>query len=48
MRAGLLVGIPSLRLSADYFAIATIAGGEIVRSSQKRASLTGGNQGLLG
>ena len=30
---GLLVGLPSLRLRADYFAIATLAMAEIVRSS---------------
>ena len=32
---GLLVGLPSLRLRADYFAIATIAFAEIVRSSPR-------------
>jgi len=46
---GLLVGLPSLRLRADYFAIATIAAAEIVRySAQNARGLTGGNQGLLG
>ena len=45
---GLLVGLPSLRLRADYFAIATIAFAEIVRlSAQNARGLTGGNQGLL-
>jgi branched-chain amino acid transport system permease protein len=49
MAFGLLVGLPSLRLRADYFAIATIAAAEIVRLSiQNATSLTGGNQGLLG
>jgi branched-chain amino acid transport system permease protein len=46
---GLLVGLPSLRLRADYFAIATIAAAEIVRlTAQNARGLTGGNQGLLG
>ena len=45
---GLLVGLPSLRLRADYFAIATIALAEIVRIvAQNADSLTGGNQGLF-
>ena len=36
---GLLIGLPSLRLRADYFAIATIAFSEIVRDvAQKRAT----------
>jgi branched-chain amino acid transport system permease protein len=47
--AGLLIGLPSLRLRADYFAIATIAFSEIVRYvAQNARGLTGGNQGLLG
>jgi len=46
---GLLVGLPSLRLRADYFAIATIAAAEIVRlTAQNARDLTGGNQGLFG
>ena len=46
---GLLVGLPSLRLRADYFAIATIAAAEIVRlAAQNARDLTGGNQGLFG
>ena len=46
---GLLVGLPSLRLRADYFAIATIASAEIVRIAALNArGLTGGNQGLFG
>ena len=44
---GLLIGLPSLRLRADYFAIATIAAAEIVRiTAQNARELTGGNQGL--
>ena len=46
---GLLVGLPSLRLRADYLAIATIAAAEIVRLTARNArDLTGGNQGLFG
>jgi branched-chain amino acid transport system permease protein len=49
MAAGLLIGLPSLRLRADYFAIVTIAFAEIVRyMAQNARELTGGNQGLLG
>jgi branched-chain amino acid transport system permease protein len=49
MLAGVLIGLPSLRLRADYFAIATIAFAEIVRyAAQNARGLTGGNQGLLG
>src|SRR5919109_1098966 len=49
MAFGLVVGLPSLRLRADYFAIATIAAAEIIRfTAQNARGLTGGNQGLLG
>ncbi len=49
MFAGVLIGLPSLRLRADYFAIATIAFAEIVRYVAVNArGLTGGSQGLLG
>lgn len=49
MTVGVLIGLPSLRLRADYFAIATIAFGEIIRYvAQNARGLTGGNQGLLG
>jgi branched-chain amino acid transport system permease protein len=49
MGAALVIGLPSLRLRADYFAIATIAFAEIVRYvAQNARGLTGGNQGLLG
>lgn len=46
--AGLLVGLPSLRLRADYFAIATIAFAEIVRYVFQNAAFAGGNQGIIG
>ena len=46
---GLLVGLPSLRLRADYFAIAMIAAAEIVRiTALNLRDVTGGNQGLFG
>jgi branched-chain amino acid transport system permease protein len=48
MGFGVLVGLPSLRLRADYFAIATIAMAEVVRLfAQNARELTGGNQGLF-
>ena len=47
--AGLLIGLSSLRLRADYFAIATIAFAEIIRYVAENArGLTNGNIGLLG
>ena len=46
--AGLLVGLPAVRLRGDYLAIATIAFSEMVRITAKNArDLTGGNQGTL-
>ncbi len=45
---GVIVGLPALRLRADYFAIATIAMAEVVRLfAQNARGLTGGNQGLF-
>jgi branched-chain amino acid transport system permease protein len=45
---GLIVGLPSLRLRADYFAIVTIAMAEVVRLvAQNARGLTGGNNGLF-
>jgi branched-chain amino acid transport system permease protein len=45
---GLIVGLPSLRLRADYLAIATIAFSEVIRIAIQNAdSLTGGNQGTI-
>jgi branched-chain amino acid transport system permease protein len=47
--AAILVGLPSLRLRADYFAITTLAFAEIIRYIADNArSLTNGSQGLLG
>lgn len=46
--SGLLIGLPALRLRADYFAIATIAFSEIIRDiAQNARGLTGGNQGTI-
>jgi len=46
--AGVLVGLPTLRLRGDYFAIVTIAFGEIVRYvALNEEDLTGGPQGTL-
>ena len=49
MLAAILVGLPSLRLRADYFAITTLAFAEIVRYlADNTRDLTNGSQGLLG
>jgi branched-chain amino acid transport system permease protein len=46
--AGLLLGLPTLRLRADYFAIVTIAFSEIVRYvATNQDELTGGSQGTI-
>jgi branched-chain amino acid transport system permease protein len=45
---GLLVGLPAVRLRADYLAIATIASAEVVRVvALNWDSLTGGTQGFF-
>jgi branched-chain amino acid transport system permease protein len=47
--AGVLVGLPSLRLRADYFAITTLAFAEIVRYVVDNSrGLTGGHEGIIG
>jgi neutral amino acid transport system permease protein len=48
---GLILGIPTLRLRADYLAIVTIAVGEIIRLIVRAATLsdvTGGSNGING
>ena len=46
--AGVVVGLPTLRLRADYFAIATVAFSEIVRYvATNEDRLTGGSQGTI-
>jgi branched-chain amino acid transport system permease protein len=48
MFAGLLLGLPTLRLRADYFAIVTIAFSEILRYvATNEDRLTGGSQGTV-
>lgn len=45
--AGVLIGIPTLRLRGDYFAIVTIAAGEILRILiMNKQDVTGGTLGL--
>jgi branched-chain amino acid transport system permease protein len=45
---GVLLGLPTLRLRADYFAIVTIAFSEIIRYvATNETSLTGGSQGTI-
>lgn len=44
--AGIIVGIPVLRLRGDYLAIVTLAFGEIVRSVSENLKITNGATGL--
>ena len=48
MAVALIVGLPSLRLRGDYFAIVTIAASETIQYLIQNIAVTGGNQGLLG
>jgi branched-chain amino acid transport system permease protein len=45
---GFLLGIPSLRLRANYLAIATVAGSEMIRYLSTNLSFTGGAVGSVG
>jgi len=45
---GFLLGVPSLRLRADYLAIATVAGSEMIRYLSMNLSFTGGPVGSVG
>jgi branched-chain amino acid transport system permease protein len=48
MAVGVLIGLPTVRLRADFLAIATIAFGEIVRLiALNESELTGGPQGTI-
>lgn len=48
MAVGVLLGLPTVRLRADFFAIATIAFGEIIRLiALNESDLTGGPQGTI-
>lgn len=46
--AGIVIGLPTLRLRSDYLAIVTLGFGEIVRISAKNLSFTGGSSGIYG
>jgi branched-chain amino acid transport system permease protein len=46
--AGLIVGLPTLRLRGDYLAIATLGFGEIVRVVLMNIDYVGGASGLMG
>ena len=46
--AGLIVGIPTLRLRGDYLAIATLGFGEIIRVVILNTDAVGGARGLFG
>lgn len=46
--AGIVIGIPVLRLRGDYLAIVTLAFGEIIRSVINALPITGGAGGLRG
>ena len=48
MFAGLILGLPALRLRGDYLAIITLGFGEIVRIIAVNTSAIGGAQGLTG
>ncbi|KQL54471.1 ABC transporter [Heyndrickxia shackletonii] len=45
--AGLIIGIPSLRLKGDYLAIATLGFGEIVRITLLNIDYVGGASGMM-
>jgi branched-chain amino acid transport system permease protein len=46
--AGLVVGVPSLRLRGDYLAIVTLGFGEIIRVVLQNIDAVGGPRGLIG
>jgi branched-chain amino acid transport system permease protein len=46
--AGVIVGLPTLRLRSDYLAIVTLGFGEIVRIVARNLEITGGASGLVG
>ena len=48
MAAGVLIGLPALRLKGDYLAIITLAFGEIIRVLVQNIKITGGAMGLGG
>jgi len=46
--AGLLVGVPSLRLRGDYLAIVTLGFGEIIKVILQNVDAVGGARGFVG
>jgi branched-chain amino acid transport system permease protein len=46
--AGLLVGVPSLRLKGDYLAIVTLGFGEIIKVIFQNVDAIGGARGMIG
>ena len=46
--AGLVVGVPSLRLRGDYLAIVTLGFGEIIRVVLQNIDAIGGPRGMIG
>lgn len=46
--AGLVIGLPTLRLRSDYLAIVTLGFGEIIRITANNVSVTGGPSGIYG
>lgn len=48
MTAGVLIGLPALRLKGDYLAIITLAFGEIIRVLVQNIRITGGAMGMGG
>lgn len=48
MTAGVLIGLPALRLKGDYLAIITLGFGEIIRVLFQNIKITGGAMGLGG
>lgn len=48
MIAGVLIGLPSLKLKGDYLAIVTLAFGEIVRAILRLIKPIGGARGMIG
>jgi len=46
--AGIIIGLPTLRLKGDYLAIATLGFGEIIRGMANNINYIGGAAGMIG
>lgn len=46
--AGIIIGLPTLRLKGDYLAIATLGFGEIIRGAANNIKYIGGAAGMIG